>query len=327
MLLPLHQILGRGEYYWAVMGIYLVIYGVLFLPFAYPAGRQGQKNPGERRLNTLSFSVILALVLFNRIVAAAGTMSPLMELAYRLYAMASCLFALVVQSTIYRQLEAYTEAEMLKVLFRQSTQQYEQWKSSVEAISIQYHDLRHEVAFLRKMGQGERLKEIEKILGEYDTVVRTGNESLDVLISGKKLVCNRHGIKLIYAAEPGVLNAFEDADIYTLFTNAIDNAIESAKTVEDPTLRLVTVAIRKKGAAALIEVENYFTGTVTLKQGLPVSSKREAWHGYGLKSIKRIAEKYHGTMVFSTENQQFCLSIFLPFPSPAEDPDGRKPAP
>ena len=38
------------------------------------------------------------------------------------------------------------------------------------------------------------------------------------------------------------------------------------------------------------------------------------YHGYGLKSMKMVAEKYGGTMSINAEDEMFTLSIVIPVP-------------
>ncbi len=315
LFVPLRQMLERELYSPVLMAIFLLIYLFFFFALARPFAKRGYKNNGDSRLNTLSFVVILTLVVLNRVLALAGTPDLQQSIVNRLYGMAFCLFALLIQYGIYRQLDTLVETVTVKALLQQSAQQYEQWKASIDQINIRYHDLRHEVDFLKEMGQSQQLQEIKEALDDRDMLVRTGNEALDILIAGKKLLCRKEGIRLVCAADNGVLSGFNEADIYSLFTNAIDNGIESLKAVEDESLRLLSIVVRRKGNAAVIEVENYFDGKLTLSDGLPVTNKPELWHGYGLKSMKGIAEKYGGVMVITTKDQKFCLSFLLPIPS------------
>ena len=49
--------------------------------------------------------------------------------------------------------------------------------------------------------------------------------------------------------------------------------------------------------------------------GLPLTTKRnQAYHGFGIKSMRHLAEKYGGYLVTSLENQVFTLQILLPMP-------------
>ena len=62
-----------------------------------------------------------------------------------------------------------------------------------------------------------------------------------------------------------------------------------------------------------IHISNYFSGTLQIEDGLPKTSKtgEEGFHGYGMKSMKLIAEKYGGSLRASAEGELFTLDIYL----------------
>jgi sensor histidine kinase regulating citrate/malate metabolism len=60
----------------------------------------------------------------------------------------------------------------------------------------------------------------------------------------------------------------------------------------------------------LISIENIFTGQLTMENGLP-QSNREG-HGFGVKSIAMIAEKYNGYFSFEAKGEIYTLRIALP---------------
>lgn len=65
-----------------------------------------------------------------------------------------------------------------------------------------------------------------------------------------------------------------------------------------------------------IQTNNYVEGELQFKDGLPLSTKKRnrAYHGFGMKSMKHLTEKYSGTLVASQEKNIFMLQIILPMP-------------
>jgi sensor histidine kinase regulating citrate/malate metabolism len=104
-------------------------------------------------------------------------------------------------------------------------------------------------------------------------------------------------------------------DLYALFGNALDNAVESVKSLEDNDKRVINVKIFTQGQLLMIQVQNYYEGDLSFSEGLPVTTKnRKKEHGYGLKSIKHTVEKYGGSVTIHAESQLFGLQILLPLP-------------
>lgn len=104
-------------------------------------------------------------------------------------------------------------------------------------------------------------------------------------------------------------------DLSAIFGNALDNAIESVMRVEDPEKRLIHVTVSARKGFTLITFENYFEGELSFAGQLPVTTKGDrGFHGYGLKSIRYVAEKYGGSMTVQAEEQWFKLNILFPRP-------------
>ena len=63
-----------------------------------------------------------------------------------------------------------------------------------------------------------------------------------------------------------------------------------------------------------IHIENYCEEELRFQNGLPLSTKGDAnYHGFGLKSIWHVVEKYGGNIVVSFENRIFSLDTIFPY--------------
>jgi sensor histidine kinase YesM len=62
----------------------------------------------------------------------------------------------------------------------------------------------------------------------------------------------------------------------------------------------------------MIKLENSYHGTLKMANGVYVSSKSDSkLHGYGLKNVKRIAQKYHGSLELSHDENRFYVTVIL----------------
>ena len=75
-------------------------------------------------------------------------------------------------------------------------------------------------------------KKIEKSVQIYSAIVRTGNEILDTILTEKSLICENSGIHINCVADGSLLAFMNPVDLYTLFGNALDNAIEAVRKLE-----------------------------------------------------------------------------------------------
>jgi sensor histidine kinase YesM len=150
--------------------------------------------------------------------------------------------------------------------------------------------------------------------------VKTGNASLDVVLTDKNYICDGSGIKLYYVIEKDAINFMSSEDIYSLFNNMIDNAIEAVKK-ENPSDRVIKIKAYRKGQMIAISCENYTSVKPHFSEGLPLTSKDDrVTHGFGTLSIRRVAEKYAGNVIFKVENNIFLVSIMLSAPASGIEP-------
>ena len=100
------------------------------------------------------------------------------------------------------------------------------------------------------------------------------------------------------------------SDVY----NALSNAIRAASESKDP---YVDVKAWKNNNAYLIQVKNSFAGKLVLdpQTELPETSKDDKEsHGYGLMNMKRITEKYYGTIQLEQREDMVIFTALLMIP-------------
>lgn len=218
---------------------------------------------------------------------------------------------------IAHALHAQRVNEDISRLMKAQSDYYEKSKNNIEAINVKCHDLKHQIAALRTGVGGSdflsSLDDIEKSVMIYDSIAKTGNEPLDVLLTEKSLQCEQKSIKLTYMADGDCLDFIRPVDIYSLFGNVFDNAIESVDKLPLDKTRNISMNIFRWGKFIRIIVENTFCGDINIVDGVILSTKEnKESHGYGIKSIRHIAEKYGGSVDISTNDNIFRLSIILP---------------
>ena len=138
------------------------------------------------------------------------------------------------------------------------------------------------------------------------------NGVLDVLLTEKSLFCEQNGILFTCMADGEKLSFIEDGDLYCLFGNIVDNALEAVKALPDREQRVINLLVRSQGDLLLVQAENYFAGSLEFKDGLPVTTKADRTsHGFGLHSIRLIARKYGGVLTTGARGNVFHLNILF----------------
>jgi len=155
------------------------------------------------------------------------------------------------------------------------------------------------------------VKEVQDLVDVYDARPDTGNEALDTILMEKGLYCRMHGINWTCIADGSLLNGMDVIDLYTLMGNALDNAVESVEQLD--TARIIEVRIEPKNSFNMIQIENSCNPSLEISGTQISTTKKDSEnHGFGLKSIQSIAEKYGGNMVINAKDGRFVLTVLLP---------------
>lgn len=227
----------------------------------------------------------------------------------------TCVFVLATQFTMLHASRIQSEKYVTDRLFLEEKRQYENFKRSVDYINIKCHDLKHEIARMRRMGYVDT-KRMDKVASEiqlYDAFAKTGNETLDLLLTDKNLTCLSKKITLSYMADASGLGFMDEGDIYSLFGNMLDNSIEYLEHIENEENRFIRFFIRPKGELLFVHAENYFAGALEILEGFPVTTKTDTvFHGFGIKSMKTTVEKYGGSFKITPGNGLFAVDFYFP---------------
>lgn len=236
---------------------------------------------------------------------------------HSIYAILCCFFILTNQrEQMKRETEriAFLQKEQL---WEKTKLRYEMSKESIAVVNQHYHDMKHQIMILSTMSDEDkrkaRLCDMESRIAAYDAVVRTGNEILDTVLTEKKLICQSNRIAMSCIADGKQLAFMDELDLYTLFGNALDNAIEANKKISDEKKRWISVQIQNKKGILLVEIVNPYEGNLTYDNNhLPRTSKQDVQnHGFGTKSIKNMIEYYGGQMIIKTEQNKYLLRMIF----------------
>lgn len=223
----------------------------------------------------------------------------------------------VYQSRI-KELIAARERDTIQSIYQKQYDQYRYYQESMEMVHIKYHDLKHQIVGLRAENSPEKRKEwldmLEEELNEHKLIHETGNKVFDTIFAAKVFRAQKAKIRITCVADGKLLDFLSVTDICTVFGNALDNAIESVITINEPEKRLIHVSVSEQKGFVLIQISNYIEHDIIIEAGeLPKTSKNDKQaHGYGLKSIRQCVRKYQGTMDIQVEMNWFELRIFIP---------------
>ncbi len=244
--------------------------------------------------------------LYSKEIASARTLVDIAGVAVLYAHYVSCR-----NSSMRQELEAVQNTLQLQY------QQYKQSRESIDLINMKYHDLKHQIQFLKDEQDAEKrnelLDQMENDIKSFELQNKTGNAVLDTILTGKSLYCYKHGITMTCVVDGKLLDFMKAMDICSIFGNALDNAIESVLRIKDKEKRLIHVTVSQLNGFAMIRIENYYEDILQPNGEDYLSTKQDKkYHGYGIKSIRYTADQYDGAVYINTENNWFDIKIAIP---------------
>lgn len=292
-------------------GCCLIVYLLLYFTLIKRIKRQAIK------LDVLFLSIPSAIILFASMIMNLALIQLRLEHpVLQLYHIAFCLVIFFFLSGLFRNSELSKENEYVTHMLDLQKKHSELSKESINLINIKCHDMKKQLETINRISSESSLIEykhdIEKSLDDYDSIANTGNDALDIALTERVIYSKSKNIKLSYMADGKLIGFMSDADIYSMFGNALDNAMEAVIKLPEEK-RIIDVLIKKEKNLLNIHFSNYYSGKIVMKNGIPVTGKNNTvQHGFGIKSIKMIAEKYGGTAAVSFDDEFFNLDILFP---------------
>ena len=295
----------------AVSGAVLL---VIWLIFARPANRYAPDGLLGKTVAMISVAALAIVLVLNAVRNIFMEESPALNVLCGILFIVCCVFIMLLRMGLLEQNRLQHNIDTIMKLHHEERKHYEKLKENIELVNIKCHDIKHYIELAEKRA-GIDFDDLKKLVNIYDSDVKTGNETIDTILTERSLYCSAHGIRMSVLADASGLGSMEITDLCSLFGNAVENAIEAVSKCPAEDLRVINVAIKPVAGQVSICVENYFAEPPAFENGQPVSTKGdEANHGYGLKSIRHVTEKYDGTLSCTTDGNIFRLNVMLSLP-------------
>lgn len=310
--------LALGRLGWAVLVLLIFTAGCAAVSFTIAQWMpvDGRYTIGPRQfLLALTLQIVFVL-LYGLEMTGVSRLGPLgsgLMLVLQCY----CVTMLYFQYALFSRSAMRRELELLDHLWHKQEEQYRRARELIAVVNQKCHDLKHQISAMRLMGSSEEreryLREIEETVDAYDAMRHTGNEVLDTALNEKSLECRERGIQLSCIADGKLLSFMDPVDMYAILGNAIDNAAEAVGRFAEEERRAIDVLICEERGFCVIQVSNAMEGELDFEDGLPRSTKpKDGYHGFGLKSIRRIARRYGGFLSVSVGDGRFTLKMLIP---------------
>ena len=205
-------------------------------------------------------------------------------------------------------------------------QSIEDRQMSEEAVRTLRHDLKNHAVSMQLLLDNGEIEQAKDYLNNFINAAKkpsdsfsTGNRLLDGLLKQKLSPAMAQGVSVSSAIDFTEGSFIDNFDLCVMMGNILDNAVEACAALPEGTERFIKVSGGQAANYMLIEVKNSSARKAMLLDGLPATSKADkALHGFGLRSVKKVLDRYSGTM--DIEQTAGSYSITLMIPRPARTP-------
>lgn len=213
-----------------------------------------------------------------------------------------------------QKLHEMTEQEnILKLQVAGTAARMEELAAADEQFRVERHDFRHKMQVIADMAARKELDKLQALATAYresipEAQVRRycANPVVDAVLSTYLKKAERKGIRVETALSFPEPIPVPDAELATVFANALENAIHACEKLptEKTWVQIKVLAVPR----FMIQVSNSYNGIVAFdKEGIPVS--QNDGHGFGTRSIVTFCKKSGAFYEFKATEEKFQLRI------------------
>lgn len=195
------------------------------------------------------------------------------------------------------------KSEEIKSLHKKTRTLKHDMKNHIMVITAYLNDCEYDKA-------KNYLSKISDNLNKMYTYIEIGNSLLNYIINTKLQFAKENGIDVKAEIENLSFDQIGSVDFSALLNNLLDNAIEASLNSNN---KEIVVNILKKRGYDTILVKNKISKSVLKDNPSLISIKKnKEEHGYGLKHIRSLVDKYEGMIDIYEENEFFCIYVVYP---------------
>ncbi|MBD5459539.1 MAG: sensor histidine kinase [Lachnospiraceae bacterium] len=262
-------------------------------------------EPAERVLPGYLLSIGISLCVHSA--PAAGLLCELLLLIYLLHA----------ESTVRKELKQ--EAKDRAGFNAGGNDLYLQTiEESYRKNRTLMHDLNNHAIAMHALAANGEYEDLMRYIDTFSRKVRdnmfpvrSGSIVLDAVLADKYHRAAGLGISVIFE-QIRYSSDLENEDLCTVVGNLFDNAIEENMKCRDAGQRRISICILSDEDTLQMTVKNPLFHELKVKNGLPVSEKPDVeHHGMGLRNVRRVCDRYNGTLIWDVLEQEFTVTAYL----------------
>ena len=207
------------------------------------------------------------------------------------------------------------EREILEQEIRMYENQFEIIQQSQINTRSLKHDMKHHIKMLSDLiSSGDKdaalkyLSDMGDFMDHTEKFVSSGNERIDSILNYYIEKAKNTDIHVSGGIVVQVADKISTFDTNVILSNLLDNALNALSDIPNPTLEIF---MKYDRGILYINIQNNCNHEQPSIHAILSAFEPENEHGYGLKNVQRIVEKYHGNLSTECVNDVFNASILL----------------
>lgn len=216
-----------------------------------------------------------------------------------------------------KEAENRSKAMLLQQQIQNKSDYYQELAEKQRLSNKTMHDLKNQLFALEELMKNnppagtEELKKITDSLLSVSAMTVTGIDSIDALITAKMQKMKEKNIRFIHRICIPKELSLKPLDFCVVLGNLLDNSIEANEKMPKSD-RFISLSANQKQGYLSVQISNATSEKIKIRNNEIFTTKRnKEIHGFGLQSVKEIAEKYDGTVSFEQEDGAFSVIVML----------------
>lgn len=261
----------------------------------------------------VSFVLLISIAYFN-------TMSGIQSYLYSYLSigiLVSNIFILFIMARLSDDRQLRHDNEMLSQQLKMNMETVDSLTTSYDSQRKMTHDFNNHLETIRSL---IAVKDFDGAADYIDNIrnnvmpvlmVKTNNSAIDAILNYKYSQATAKDIVMDFNINDLSVIPLSKEDVVSILGNALDNAIEAASKCANH--KRISVKINRDEEETVISVRNTISEPVEIIDNHIKSTKENSLeHGYGLRNIETILNKYGASFVLSTDDEWFSFCTVIP---------------
>lgn len=222
--------------------------------------------------------------------------------------------ALYLTSYVAQTIKGEMEIQNLK--YQQSY--YKELEENQKTVRKIRHDMKNHLSVIYSFLQNQDFKGAKKYFRELSGELTVNNRIfcknsiVNAVLNSKYNTALDKEIDCFFNISIDGILGIDDISLCSLFSNTLDNAIEACEKIQDTSKRQISLKARFEKGYFSYEISNSKNNTITVKKDRFITEKADKTvHGFGVRNVRDMVDKYAGNMDISYTNNRFTVTILI----------------